>query len=376
VLIGTGLLLRTFLQVRQVDPGFRPQGVLTYQIFLPRPDYKEPAKTLGFFARLLSATGAVSGVSHVAAVSDLPFSGNDLTGEVAAEGAPPPMAGASNPAVSWRIITPGYFAALGIRITRGRAFRDSDDAAAPGVVVVDRRLAQRLWPGRDPLGRRLSLRDWARSEWLTVVGVSAPVKHESLTAEPREQLYLPLSQNTRRMMSIVVRTKGNPAAVAGAVRRQVWQIAPDLPVVNLRTLDEIVATSTSRLSFNLWLFGTFAVVAVALAILGVYSLTSYTVAQRTREMAIRMALGASRAAIFRLVLRRTALLLLFGLVLGLMISLWLSGLLRSQLFGIVPSDPLTLVVASAVVAGLGILASFLPARRATQVDLSQAFGRE
>ena len=376
VLIGTGLLLRSFLHLRQVDPGFRQHGVLTYQVFLPRPDYKEPAKTLSFFARLLSETGALPGVRRVAAVSDLPFSGNDLTGEVAAEGAPPPRAGAANPAVSWRIVTPDYFDTLGIHITNGRAFRDADDTAAPGVVVVDSRLAQRLWPGQPPLGKRLSLRDWARSDWLTVVGVAAPVKHESLTAEPREQLYLPLAQNTRRMMSVVVRTEGNPASLAGAVRKQVWRIAPNLPVVNLRPLDEIVATTTSRLSFDLWLFGTFAVVAAALATLGVYSLASFAVAQRTRDMAIRMALGASRADIFRLVLRQSALHLLPGLALGLTLSFWLSRLLRSQLFGMMPSDPLTLVAASVVISVLGILASYLPARRATQVDLSQAFGRD
>jgi putative ABC transport system permease protein len=376
VLVGAGLLTRSFLRLRQVDLGFRPDHLLTFQIFLPRAGYKEPARTIGFFDGLLGEITVLPGVRAAAAVSDLPFSDSDLSGQVAAEGAPLPRPGDLNSEVSWRVATAGYFETLGIRLEKGRLFRASDAVAAPAVVVVDSRLARRLWPGQEPLGRRLSLRDWANTDWLTVVGVVGPVKQNSLTADSPEQLYLPQAQNARRMMSVVVRTQGDPMQTAGTIRRLVWRRAPDLPVVNLRPMEELVSATTSRLEFNLWLFGTFSLLSVGLAVLGLYSLTSYSVAQRTREFAIRIAIGARRRDILRLVLKQSARNLLLGLALGLLLALWLGHVLRSQLYEVLPNDPFTLCAALLLICGLGVLASYVPARRATRIDPLQALGRK
>jgi putative ABC transport system permease protein len=375
VLIGAGLLAQTFLRIRRVDPGFRPDHLLTFQIFLPRSGFSEPAKSAAFFTGLLDDLQSVPGVLGAAAVSDLPFSGSDLAGEVTAEGARAPMPGEGLPTASWRVVTPEYFRTLGIPLAEGRSFNHSDHASAPGVVLVDQLLARRLWPDGEPLHKRLALKDWASSDWLTVVGVVEPVKHDRLTSEPREQLYLPHAQSGRRAMSVVVRTAGDPVGIAPAVRASMDRRAPDLPVANLRTMDDLVAATTADLVFNLWLFGGFSAIAVLLATLGLYSVASYAVARRSREIALRMALGASRSQVVGLVLRQNLLQLLPGLAVGLALSFWATRFLQSQLFEVVPNDPATFAAAPLLIFALGLLASYLPARRAARIEPQTALRR-
>ena len=375
VLVGAGLLARSFLRLRQVDVGFHSDHLLTFQIFLPRTSFKEPAKTVRFFDDLLGNLAALPGVRGAAAVSDLPFSGSDMSGQVAVEGTAPPRPGDSNPAVSWRVATPGYFEAMGIPLRQGRQFRSADDAGGAAVVIVDSRLARRLWPAQSPLGRRVSLRDWAKTDWMTVVGVVGPVKHNGLAADSLEQLYLPQAQSAWRMMSVVARTRGDPMRLAGTVRGLVWKWAPDVPLVNVQSMDQLVAESTSQLGFDLWLFGIFSALAVVLAALGVYSVTAYAVVQRRREIAIRMSCGASRRDIAHLVLWQSALQVLSGLALGLLLVLWGGRLLQSQLFEVVPSDPATLFAVSLLICGVGVAASYLPVRRATRIAPSRALGQ-
>lgn len=375
VLIGAGLLTQSYLRIRRVDPGFRSDHVLTFQLFLPRSGFSEPPRTVAFFAGLLDDLARIPGVQGAAAISDLPLSGSDLSGEVTVEGTSPPKLGDNDSPVSWRIVTPGYFRILGIPLERGRVFTPSDDAAAPGVVLVDRLLARRLWPGQNPLGKRLALDGGTSPEWLTVVGVVGPIKHDSLTTDSREQLYLPHAQNARRIMSVVVRAEKDPSTISSAVRATVGRMAPDLPVANLRTMDEVVASTTAGLLFNLWLFAGFSAVAVTLAMLGLYSVTSYSVARRTREIALRMALGASRSQVVRLVLRQCLLRFLPGLAVGLALALGATRVLQSQLFQVVPDDPPTFAAASLLVFGLGLLASVLPAWRAARIEPLAAFRR-
>ncbi|HLX10595.1 MAG TPA: ABC transporter permease [Thermoanaerobaculia bacterium] len=375
VLVGAGLLARSFLRLRQVDVGFRSDHLLTFQIFLPRSSFKEPATTVSFFDGLLGNLAALPGVRAAAAVSDLPFSGSDMSGQVAVEGTAPPRPGDANPAVSWRVVTPGYFDAMGIPLRQGRLFRSADDAAGAAVVIVDSRLARRLWQTQSPLGRRVSLRDWAKTDWMTVVGVVGPVKHNSLAADSLEQLYLPQAQSGWRMMSVVARTRGDPMQLAGTVRGLVWKRAPDVPLVNVRSMDQLVAESTSQLGFGLWLFAIFSALAVVLAALGVYSVTAYAVVRRSREIAIRMSCGANRRDIARLVLWQSALQIWSGLALGLLLVLWGGNLLQSQLFEVVPYDPATLFAVSALICGVGVAASYLPARRATRITPAQALGQ-
>jgi putative ABC transport system permease protein len=369
VLTAAGLLTQSFLRLRRVDLGFRPDHLLTFQIFLPREGFQEPARTVGFFAGLLDRMAALQGVRGAAAASGLPLSDGNLSGKIVARGAAPPRPGADDPDVAWQVVTPGYFAALGIAVERGRGFGAADHATAPKVVIVDRRLAQRLWPGQDPIGRSLSLGGWAASDWLSVVGVVGPVRGAVLSAEPVEQLYLPHAQSSRRAMFVVLRTAGDPAGIAAAVRNAVGRMAPDLPVANLVPMDDLVAATTARLSFNLWLFGTFSAIAVVLALLGLYSVAAYAVVQRRREIALRMALGAQPSDVVGLLLRQGVPRLLAGLALGLLLAWWAGHLLASQLFQVVPGDPLTFTAVALLLCGLGLLANYLPARRAARTDL-------
>jgi putative ABC transport system permease protein len=373
VLIGAGLLTQTFLRIRRVDPGFRPDHLLTFQVFLPRSDYGEPAQAVAFFSGLLDDLRSMPSVRGAAAVSDLPFSGSDLSGEVVVEGAPPPAPGEGYPNVSWRLVTPQFFRTLGIPLEQGRLFTEADDAVAPGVVVVDGNLARRLWPRQGPIGKRVMLKDWSNPAWLTVVGVVGSIKHDSLTADTREQLYLPHAQGSRRMMSVFVRTAGDPTGIAPAVRASMGRRAPDLPVAKLRTMDDLVAATTASLLFNLWLFAGFSAVAAILTMLGLYSAASYSVTRRRREIALRMALGASPSQVVRLVLRQSFLRLLPGLALGLTLSYWATRLLQSQLFQVVPDDPATFLAVSLLICGLGLLASVPAARKAARIEPLAAF---
>jgi len=376
VLVGAGLLTQSFLRLRRVDLGFRPDHLLTFQIFLPREGFKDPARTVQFFAGLLDEIGAIREVRAAAAVSDLPLRDSSLSGKITARGAVPPRPGGADPDVAWRVVTPGYFATLGIPLERGRSFGTADYASSPLVVIVDHRLAERLWPGQDPIGKSLSLGGWAASGWLTVVGVVAPVRSATLSADPIEQLYLPHSQSSRRAMSIVVRTLGEPKGIASALRTRVGRRAPDLPVANLRPMDELVAATTARLRFSLWLFGTFSAIAMSLAALGLYSVVSYAVVRRRREIALRVALGASSADVVKLLLTEGLGQLVPGLALGLTVAFWASHLLASQLFQVVPDDPGTFVATSFLIFALGFLASYLPARRAACIDTRIAFGSQ
>lgn len=376
VLISAGLLAQSLLRLRRVDLGFHPDHLLTFQLFLPREGFNDPARAVSFFAGLLDEIGAIRGVRSAAAVSDLPLRSSFLSSKITARGAAPPPPGSADPDVTWRVVTPDYFATLGIPLERGRCFGAADQAAAPHVAIVDRRLAQRLWPHQDAIGKSLSLGGWGASDWLTVVGVVGSVRGAGLSTDPVEQLYLPHAQSSRRMMSVVVRTAGETAGIASAVRVRVARMAPDLPVADLLPMDEVVAASTARLSFNLWLFGSFSAIAVALATLGLYSVAAYAVVRRTREIALRMALGASSADVVRLVLRQGLRRLGPGLVLGLLVALWAARLLQSQLFQIVPDDPVTFAAAALFISGLGLLASYLPARKAARIDLRTVFGKQ
>ncbi len=372
VLIGAGLLTQSFLRARQVDPGFLPDHLLTFQMFLPRAGFSEPSKAVDFFADLLNDLRTLPGVRSAAAVSDLPFSGSEMSSEVKAEGATAPRPGESYPTVACRVVTPGYFQTLGIPLERGRQLGPEDRAGAPGVVLVDDRLARRLWPGQNPIGKHLSL----DRGWLTVVGVVGSIKYDTLTADSREQLYLPHSQSSKRVMSIVVRSTADPLTLAAAVRSRVGRVAPDLPLAKLRTLDALMAATTASLLFSLWLFGGFSVIAVTLATLGLYSVTAHSVARRTREIALRVALGANPKQVLRLVIRQSLLRLLPGLALGLILSFWATRLLQGQLFQVGPGDPATFVAATLFISGLGLLASYLPARKAARIEPLAAFQKE
>jgi len=372
LVVGASLLLQSFWRLRQVDVGFSPERVLTFDLALPESRYSDTAKVLGFYSSLEERLAAIPGVVQVGAVSHLPLTGMvgnwdiEVEGHSTRPGDPPP-----SPKIN--MATPGYYSTLRIPLERGRAFVAGDDQRSLPVVIVNATMARRLWPGTDPIGRRFRIIGDSLG-WLTVVGVAHDTRSWGLTAQASPEYTLPFYQlpasirSVRRSMSVVVRTAGDPLALAAPVRREVAALDPDLAVSNVRTLERVVADSVGDRRFTMVLLGLFGAVALALAAIGIYGVTAYGVAQRTREMGIRLALGAAPGAVRGLVVGEGVRLALIGLAAGLVLALVGARALRSQLYGIASSDPATYVALSCVLLLVAVLATYLPARRATRVD--------
>jgi putative ABC transport system permease protein len=366
--VGAGLLLRSFARLTAVDPGFRPRGVLTAQVTLAGSRYPT-ARVAAFYVAALERVRALPGVEAAGAVSSLPMSGNESIGGFLVKGMPRPEPGRS-PNADRRSATPGYFEALGIPLLRGRLFRDGDAADGQRVAVIDETLARTYWPGTDPLGKRIRRGDFddPQPKWITVVGVVGNVRNSGLHVEPRPQLYLPETQLTAPVMSLAVRTQGDPRRLAAAARAAVHAVDPDQAVSEVMTMDEMVDRSLAGRRFNLVLLSLFAGLALVLSAVGIYGVISYSVAQRTREMGLRMALGAQRRTVLALVVREAGALTLGGLAAGLVLSLAATRVMASLLFGVGATDPLTLAVVSCGLALVSLAAASVPGQRATRVD--------
>jgi putative ABC transport system permease protein len=366
--VGAGLLVRSFSRLTAVDPGFHPQGVLTVQIPLAGTQYDDDARTVAFYASALERVRALPGVVAAGAVSNLPMSGTEnISGFVVEGRAPTPS---RMPMSDRREATPGYFEAMGIELLQGRLFRDGDVKGAPRVAVIDETLARTYWPGADPLGKRFHRGDFdtKNPDWITVVGVVRNVRNSGLHVEPRTQLYLPHAQSRSRQMSIAVRAQGDPLRLAKAVSDAVHAIDPNQPVSEIMTMETMIDHSLAGRRFNLVLLGLFAGLAVVLAAVGIYGVMSYQVAQRTREMGLRMALGARRGTVLGLVVREAGLLSLAGLGAGLVLSLLATRVMASLLFGVGATDPITLAAVSIALAVVSLAAAYVPGQRATRVD--------
>jgi putative ABC transport system permease protein len=370
--VGAGLLVRSFGRLTAVDPGFRPGGVLTLQVPLAGTQYDE-AKAAAFYATALERVRALPGVVAAGAVSNLPMSGNENISGFIVEGmARPESSGRSGgmPMSDRRDATPGYFEAMGIRLRRGRIFQAGDVKGAQRVAVVDESLARTYWPGADPIGKRFHRGDFGdkNPDWITVVGVVDNVRNSGLHIEPRPQLYLPHAQSRSRQMSIAVRTQGDPSRLIRPVSDAFHSVDPDQPLSEIMPMQRMVDRSLAGRRFNLVLLALFAALAVVLAAVGIYGVMSYQVAQRTREMGLRMALGAQRGAVLALIVREAGLLSLTGLGAGLVLSLLATRVMASLLFGVGATDPLTLAVVSAGLAFVSLAAAYVPGERATRVD--------
>jgi putative ABC transport system permease protein len=370
LLAGAGLLLRSFARLVSTDPGFRTEQVLTASLNLPRGRYADSIAQLAFLRAARERIGAIPGVRQVAAVTTLPLWGPAMGVGIAIEGRP--VARPEDlPSGGFDAVTPGYFEAMGIRLVRGRALAETDREGTPPVAVLSESLARRLFPGEDPIGKRIVPTDAQRTT-REVVGVVADVRHGSMGADPEPRLYVSMYQTPGPRIFFAVRTAGDPAAVAVALRREVLSVDPSQPA-ETRTMEEVVSRSVAGPRFGTMLLGGFAGVGLLLAAIGLYGVVSYSVATRTREIGIRMALGAGPRQVLAGVLRHGMGMAGLGLVLGLAAALAAARLLGSMLYGVSAADPAVFAVVPVLLAAVALLASWLPGLRATRVDPAVAF---
>jgi putative ABC transport system permease protein len=380
MLIGAGLLMNSFLKLQAVDPGFNPRNLLTMTTSVAgNSQYVGPARE-AFYLQLTDRISSLPGVESASAINHLPLAGDTWGTPLTIEGRPLSQPG-HGIQVTFRVIRPDYFQTMGIQLASGRDVTNRDSADAPGVVIVNETLARRHWPDEDPIGKRVTLddpRDNSRApRWLSIVGVAKDVKQESWVDAPSNEIYVPFQQSrgffdgTARQfasMTIVVRTKIEPGSLALAAQETLRSLDRNLPVSNVVTMEQVVADALWQPRFNLQLIGLFAGLALVLAVIGLFGVMSYSVTQRTHEVGLRMALGARRLDVIKLVLSQGMKLTLLGVVLGLLASAALTRLMARLLFGIGASDPATFAVVALVLVVVALLACFVPARRATRVD--------
>ena len=367
LLVGAGLLVRSFLALMKTDAGFNPDSLLTMSLILPRAKYPEEPQRTAFYSDLVNRVKAIPGVQSAALVNYLPLGGSNSSDAFLVEGFPEPPPGQEVDG-RYRVCSPDYFQTMGITVLKGRAFNDQDKAGAPPVVIVNETLAQRYWPNEDPIGKRIRFYGPIdRAPWMQVVGVIGDVKHE-LNIPVTPEYYLPHAQDTWSSMVLVTKTAGDPAAMAGVIRQQVWAIDKDQPVFDVRTMHEVRSISVAVYSFSSVTLGIFAGVALLLAAIGIYGVMAFAVTQRTHEIGVRMALGAKSRDVLRLVVVNGMKLALVGVAIGLAGAWALSRFMKTLLFGVPPTDVLTFSLVSVVLLFAALLACWVPARRATKVD--------
>lgn len=369
LLVGAGLMIRSFLQLQRVDPGFNPDKVLTAHIALPQNSYGTPARVGEFQQRLLQNVQSLPGVQSAAASMSLPPNLLQMRNPFVVEGQPP-APGESQPVAEQLLISPYYFRTLGIRLSAGRPFTDADNASAPPVVIINETMARTYFPNEDAVGRHIQTGDYnPAGRWVTIVGVVDDVKYTGLHEAPEPTMYTPFQQNLWwRSLYLAVRTEGDSLRAVAAMREAVWAIDRDLPVSQIKTMDQVMSESVAEPRTYTLLLGLFGLVAMLLAGIGIYGVISYAVTQRTREIGIRMALGAQTKDVVKLIVREGMTLALVGVGIGLAASSALTRVMASLLFGVKATDPLTFSVIAVLLALVGLLACYLPARRATKVD--------
>jgi len=375
LLIGAGLLIRSFQRLEGVNPGFDSHGVLTAGVAVAEKRFPQPADEVQFFDQVLQRVRSLPSVVSAGVVDDIPLNGDGSHQPIAIEGRPV-VAMSEQPEVDVRLISPGYMSAMRIPVLRGRDLDDSDVAGRPGAVLISESMARQFWPGEDPIGKHLTLTffpDISRE----VVGIVGDVKLDGLDqTRPAVALYASLDQvSTPTMggwgsfpMTLVVRTATNPAGVTSAISNAVHQVDPEIPLRDILTMDDVVASSLSQQRFDTLLLGAFAALALILAAIGIYSVLSYSVKRRVNEIGLRMALGARLGDVLRMVILEGMKPTLLGLAIGIIAALAFGRVMSSLIYQIAPSDPLTFAAVAALLTIVGFLATVIPAYRASRVD--------
>jgi putative ABC transport system permease protein len=371
LVLGAGLLTRSLIELNRVDVGFDAANVITAQIQLPARDYAQPGPVINFYRNLVERLEQLPGVRSAGAIRILPLTRTIGDWSITLESRP--FSADENPNGDFQWVTPRYFEAMGLRLVRGRFPTNADREDAPMVVVVNETMAARYWPGEDAIGKRFHL-GTKDQPWLTIVGIVANVRHNAIVEEPRAEMYIPQAQVNRetggnpRAMAIVVRTESNPLAIVDGLRATIRGLDPNLPISEIQTMEQVTARALSEQRFMAILLGAFATLALVLAAVGIYGTISLLVAERTQEIGIRMALGAGREAILRMVLSEAVALAAAGLALGLAAGAALTRSLGNLLYGVGAHDPLTFAVIPVVLIAVALVASFYPARRAARLD--------
>ncbi|MEK6321100.1 MAG: ABC transporter permease [Acidobacteriota bacterium] len=365
LLIGAGLLIRSFYRLQQVNPGFNSSNALAVTVSLPGRKYPQPDQRSAFFTQLIDKVSALPGVAAVGASQTLPIQGDYVLGFII-QGRPPYAPG-QDPSTNYYAVTPDYFKAMGIPVLRGRVFTEQDRTGATRVAIINQEMAEKYFPDEDPIGKRIHVTQGPET-FREIVGIVGDVKQYGLAQPTTLQTYEPFLQASFSSMTLVVRADGNLAPLGGAIRSQVLAIDKEQPISRIRALEQVVSESVAKERFSMLLLGIFAAVALVLAAVGLYGVMSYSVTQRTHEIGIRAALGAQQKDVLKLVVGQGMILALTGVGIGLAAAFALTRVMATLLFGVGATDPLTFIAIPAVLTGVALAACFVPARRATKVD--------
>lgn len=377
LLAGAGLLFRSFMRLQSVDAGFTPQQVLTARLSPAGPQFADDNALIRFYDQVLEKTRAIPGVQSAGAINVLPLSLGPTVG-FRIEGRPV-VSVDKWPHTNFRNVSPDYFRTMNIPVLKGRAFAPQDDSNAPLRLMINQALAQRDFPGEDPVGKRVTFGSPGpndQPEWFEIIGVTANVRSLELREEAPPELYFTSKQNMFQNMAIVVRSTVEPETLAASLRQAVAEVDRSVPVSEVKTMEHIVSESVTQPRFNLFLLAVFGAVALLLSVAGIYGVTAYMVTQRTHELGIRIALGAQVGDVLRMILGQGMAVIGAGIVIGLAAAFGLMRLLKSLLFGVAASDPFTFAAITAVLIAAGLLACYIPARRATKVDPLEALRYE
>jgi putative ABC transport system permease protein len=371
LLVGAGLLIRSFSTLSRVDTGIDTRNLLAFDIFLSGSRAAAPVQQVAFYNDLLRELRALPGVRSAGAAVTLPIGGDDFAATFLVEGRPVPPP-SDEPSAGYQIVTPGYFATMGMRLRAGRDFTESDTRESAAVVIVNETLARQHWPGADPVGRRLRIGRGSSDRWMTVVGVVSDIRHLGPAKAPRPELYEVHTQSPFSFMAFVVRTHGDAYAAVPAIRAAVARLDAAQPVSGVRSMDDHLARSLARPRFMSTLTSAFATLALTLAVIGLYGVIAYSVTLRTREIAIRAALGARPVDVLRMVIGKALALAAAGIAAGVAAAAVLARLLTGLLYGVTPTDPATYLAVAALLMGVAVVSGALPAARAVRIDGARA----